>query len=164
MQAAELGNLRSNERDSLAYWHDRLHRQFVKLRASRAVDWPIFALEHALSADDLADMQSAIRVFTDRYLISRRMSNWLPFVVCASEFGYRYSGGEYWPTFTCAFPQWRGSERYRLREMFERFHRDFGGAKPSGEWADNYSIIVVTVLAVNLLGDGLRDALDPRVR
>jgi glutathione transport system permease protein len=24
--------------------------------------------------------------------------------------------------------------------------------------------IVVTVLAVNLLGDGLRDALDPRVR
>jgi peptide/nickel transport system permease protein len=24
--------------------------------------------------------------------------------------------------------------------------------------------IVITVLAVNLLGDGLRDALDPRVR
>ena len=56
--------------------------------------------------------------------------------------GYRYSGYEYWQTFEQETPGWAvNGDRNRIREFYQRFQREFGGAMPSGPWAEHFSII-----------------------
>ena len=42
--------------------------------------------------------------------------------------------------------------------------RDFMTARIPGSWRCPGLAILITVLSINLMGDGLRDALDPRLR
>jgi len=65
--------------------------------------------------------------------------------VCATELGYEYDGGEYWPSFEERTPHWRqpitANRRNQLRSWFVRFQTTYHGVKPSGPWADQFSII-----------------------
>ena len=63
-------------------------------------------------------------------------------MVYAAELGYRYSGDEYWQTFEAQTPGWaQSANRECIRSVFEKFSDTFGGARPSGAWANWFSII-----------------------
>ncbi len=69
-------------------------------------------------------------------------SNWLPWLVYATERGYEYSGAEYWQSFEEKTPHWRSEgERAWIRQWFVRFRRRYGGVRPAGAWADHFTII-----------------------
>lgn len=128
---------------SLEHWQNRLHQHFSALATDRhAHGYPVFALEHgleeterqALAEEVLASL--AVRSPSDAY--------WLPWVVYATEVGYTYDGEEYWQTFEQRTPGWvtcRSRPRDWLRDRFFRFHKSYHGLKPSGRWADWFSII-----------------------
>ncbi len=125
---------------SLAAWQARLQSHFEGLRQQRPPDTPIFGLEHGLDPSDLDELEDAVR----NHIAQSRPSiaHSLAWVVYASEFGYRYAGDEYWQTFEQCTPGWetRG-DRYWIRRCFRDFCDRFGGARPSGPWADHFSII-----------------------
>jgi hypothetical protein len=56
--------------------------------------------------------------------------------------GYGYSGDEFWQTFELQTPGWvfQGSRSW-LRDRYQSFHETYGGAAPSGPWANQFSII-----------------------
>jgi hypothetical protein len=121
----------------------RLDRHFRSLRVDRdrsRVDTPVFALEHGLARGDLAVLNDSVRNWVRAYRPTRRL--WLPFVVYATEIGYRYEGDEYWPTMASSTPGW---ERHGSRELvsrwFREFAEEFGGAVPRGRWASHFRII-----------------------
>jgi len=124
-------------------WSERLTRHFSLLSAARqqgAGNRPVFALEHGLDDQELQALQSAIRI----HIVgsSPLSSHALPWIVYATEIGYKYSGDEYWQTFEVDTPGWTlFGDRNLIREWFHRFHTTFGGAKPTGPWADHFSII-----------------------
>jgi hypothetical protein len=70
------------------------------------------------------------------------MDHALAWIVYAAEIGYGYSGDEYWQTFEEQTPGWtvRG-DRYWIRDCYRMFQRKYGGAQPSGAWAEHFSII-----------------------
>lgn len=124
-------------------WQIRFDKHFKELREDRSVnapDRPIFGLEHGLVDHEFSDLSKAIRAH-----ISDRPPCWdhrLAWVVYASEFGYVYAGDEYWQTFEEHTPGWDiHGDRYWIRKCFLDFHKHFGGAKPSGPWAQHFSII-----------------------
>jgi hypothetical protein len=105
-----------------------------------AVGWPVFALEHGLSEADLrrllADVTNAASAGPPKH------SAYLPWVVYASEFGYRYSGYEYWQTFALETPGWAvHGQRELIRTYFQLFSATYNGAEPEGAWAEHFSII-----------------------
>lgn len=65
----------------------------------------------------------------------------LLWVVHATEVGYGYSGDEYWQTFEEQTPNWLVEDRYRIKNQFVDFHRTYGGYRPTGPWAQHFSII-----------------------
>ena len=128
---------------NLGDWQTLLEKHFKHLRSVRSEkfgDKPIFALEHGLDEAELAALTSAIKQEIAHSSPSRNHS--LPWIVYAAELGYRYSGDEYWQTFESETPGWsiRG-DRYWIRACFGWFHNQFGGAKPTGSWAEHFSII-----------------------
>ncbi|GEL96113.1 hypothetical protein CCO02nite_27710 [Cellulomonas composti] len=128
----------------LHHFHDALASHYSDLRAARAKlepASPVFALEHDLPPDDLDLLKGAVRNAIKLGHLSRYQRAWLPFVVYAAEVGYGYVGDEYWTTFTSLTPRWTSQERSTVRDWFVQFHRDFGGAHPSGAWADHFTII-----------------------
>lgn len=134
----------SSTTDLLQYLHELLARHFSELREARASLEPIspvFALEHDLPVDDLALLQGAVREAIKSYHITRFHRSWLPFVVYAAEMGYGYEGDEYWTTFSSLTPRWTSQERSTLRGWFLRFSDQFGGARPTGAWANHFTII-----------------------
>lgn len=128
---------------TLAIWQERLHKHFEGLRRDRSAsvgDEPIFALEHGLEASELKALSSDIKAYIAEEAPSKDHA--LPWIVYAAEMGYRYAGDEYWQTFTEETPGWQVyGDRDWLRARFQAFHRQFGGAKPSGPWANHFSII-----------------------
>jgi len=103
---------------------------------------PLFALEHGLCNDEIEALRAAIRqhISTDR----PDRNHWLAWVVYSSELGYSYAGEEYWQTFERDTPGFEiGGSDYRntIKSAFESFARQLRGAKPSGRWADQFSII-----------------------
>ena len=127
----------------LAHWQARLAQHFLQLRTARRASWgdqPVFALEHGLDQTEVYELATAVRAHVACNAPSRE--HVLPWIVYAAELGYRYSGDEYWQTFESETPGWtiRG-DRYWIRVCFRAFHRDFGGAEPSGTWAEHFSII-----------------------
>lgn len=100
---------------------------------------PLFALEHGLSATDREALSKSIRASVD---VGTPSPYPLPWIVHATEVGYRYSGEEYWQTFEEETPGWsvRG-DRYSLRAFFRSFQKSYGGAEPRGPWAAHFSII-----------------------
>ncbi len=101
---------------------------------------PIFGLEHGLSTHELQLLEGEIRAHIASASPSDSCS--LPWVVYASELGYRYSGDEYWLTFEQETPGWTiHGDRYWIRDCYRSFQKEFGGAVPSGAWAEHFSII-----------------------
>ena len=123
-------------------WNARLKNHFDGLcqKVCSGRSRPIFGLEHGLSRDEVSSLQTDIRE-----CISRRSPSGddiLPWVVYATEIGYKYEGHEYWQTFERLTPGWleRG-DRYWLRSCFHKFCEGYVGARPAGIWAEHFSII-----------------------
>ena len=126
----------------LAEWNERLSRHFAELHQvrRRAEGLPIFALEHGLNQLELQDLTEAVRGHIQNTGPLRAHS--LAWIVYAAEIGYRYAGDEYWQTFEATTPGWVWhGDRYWVRARFRAFHTDFGGAVPTGAWAEHFSII-----------------------
>jgi hypothetical protein len=131
---------------TLNEWQQRLERHFAVLKTQRAEqggNHPIFALEHGLSTDEVASLSSEIKNYIRQAKPASR--HWLVWTVYASEIGYSYSGNEYWQTFADRTPAWQEQNQNQardwIRDAFYDFHRKFDGAKPSGPWAEQFSII-----------------------
>ena len=127
----------------LSNWQTRLERQFAALRGHRGTNGserPIFALEHGLDAQEIRALEAALRAHIADRPPSRDHA--LAWIVYSSELGYRYSGDEYWQTFEQETPGWTDhGNRYWLRQWFRNFQKEFGGAVPTGLWAEHFSII-----------------------
>ena len=127
----------------LGHWQTRFAQHFAELRSRRGSDgsgWPIFGLEHGLDLGEVEAFKAAVRV----YIAHRPPSqdHRLAWIVYSSEFGYQYSGDEYWQTFETETPGWNvHGNRYWIRNCFRWFQKEFGGAVPSGRWAEKFSII-----------------------
>lgn len=124
--------------------HQRLETHFETLRAHRdrvaGPEVPIFALEHGLTDADLTLLTTTVRAAVQRRQLPG--AAWIPFIIYAAEIGYEYSGDEYWQTFTSRTPGWAEiGDREFIRSNFYKFAKQFGGARPSGVWADHFSII-----------------------
>ena len=130
-------------RIELEEWQARLALHFATLRDSRrarGIAEPLFGLEHGLTQAEVQDLEVAVRAHIAHRPPSQ--DHWLAWIVYSAELGYRYSGDEYWPTFEQETPGWmRNGDRYRIRAFYQRFAREFGGAVPSGPWAEHFSII-----------------------
>ncbi len=125
---------------TLAYWQARLEKHFNALRAQRTSalgDKPLFALEHGLSEAERADLTAQIGSSVPQSKF------WLPWAVYAAELGYDYDGDEYWQSFEKKTPSWLvfGGDRSWIRDCYWQFHKEFGGARPSGRWAQHFPII-----------------------
>lgn len=129
--------------DGLTLLHQRLEAHFAAVRVRRdahAKGIPIFALEHGLSEAELALLGAAVRAAVSRGNLS--LTAWLPLVVYAAELGYAYCGDEYWETFESRTPGWvEHGDRHSIRRCFRDFKDKFGGAEPTGRWAEHFSII-----------------------
>ncbi len=122
-------------------WATRLEKHFGEIAGSRKADgWPVFALEHGLSSGELEELRS--RIWDHLRLRDPSVRHWLAWVAFAAEEGYRYVGDDYWPAIEDQRSMW-APNRHRtwLRECFHRFRDKFGGAQPSGAWAEQFSII-----------------------
>lgn len=128
---------------SLIAWHDRLSSQFQSLHQERIADGggPIFALEHGLSQQEITQLEEDLRAYIQQF--SPTDNHWLAWIVYAAELGYKFVGQEYWQTFEADTSGWRERGRGRdwIRNKFKKFEHDYGGAVPSGPWAQHYSII-----------------------
>lgn len=133
--------------DILQLLHTRLDEHFAALKASRSAlepASPVFALEHSLDSGDLALLKDAVREAILRGFSARSRKWWLPFVIYAAEVGYDYLGDEYWHTFEATTPGWGsydGDRRHIIKSFFVRFAEEYGGARPTGAWAQHFCII-----------------------
>ncbi|MGW0056560.1 hypothetical protein [Nocardia nova] len=131
--------------DLLEQFHTRLDGHFTALQAARTSlgdSAPVFALEHDLSAADLALLQSTVRAAIAQGFSPKHCTWWLPFVVYAAESGYTYTGKEYWQTFADQTPMWdHYGDHDRIRSFFVKFADAYGGIVPKGAFADNFGII-----------------------
>lgn len=124
-------------------WQTRLTRHFAELRNHRGSDVtarPIFGLEHGLEPPEIEALAAAVRAHIAEHPPSQ--DHTLAWIVYSAELGYGYSGDEYWQTFEQETPGWLvNGDRYWLRRCYRQFQREFGGAVPSGPWAEHFSII-----------------------
>lgn len=126
---------------NLDHWQGRLEAHFAALAQTRRErGLPVFALEHGLDQDGRNHIAALLHA--QLRSASRLGDYWLVWVVYAAELGYDYDGAEYWPSFESRTPLWtlRGDRR-QLRGWFSRFHDKYAGLKPTGAWADWFSII-----------------------
>ena len=126
----------------LTDWQSRLEEHFSALRARRSTEVgeaPIFALEHGLDEQEVTEVAAAVRTHVRTSTV--KWEHRLPWVVYAAEFGYLYTGVEYWQTFEERTPGWLvHGDRYWVRRCFHDFHQCYGGAKPTGPFS-RFSII-----------------------
>lgn len=127
----------------LLHWQQHLTAHFQDLASQRngtVGRTPIFVLEHGLETNELQALANGVRTHISNSAPSNDHS--LPWLVYATELGYRYSGAEYWQTFESETPGWlTHGDRYWIRSAFRGFRAKFGGAEPTGPWADHFSII-----------------------
>ena len=113
---------------TLDQWQERLQSHFAQLASDRAhSDFPVFALEHGLSDEEFDEITRLLRgELLDGWKLGRY---WLLWVVYATELGYDYDGGEYWPSFEERTPHWRqpitATRRNQLRSWFARFQTTY---------------------------------------
>jgi len=123
----------------LSEWQQRLEEHFQSIRDQREPDHPIFVLEHGLSDDEVARISTTLRSHLEHDEPSKK--HFLPWAVHASEIGYKFAGDEYWKSFETSMSGWQGQWRPLIRNYFQRFCEEYGGAKPTGAWAGNRTII-----------------------
>ncbi|MBX3207425.1 MAG: hypothetical protein KF764_20420 [Labilithrix sp.] len=117
----------------------RLTEHFGALARDRE-DLPLFALEHGLAQAELLALQNTLRAHIQ--LSPPAPDHQFAWVVYGAEIGYGYAGDEYWQTFEEKTPGWTlNGRRAWIRDAFVAFQRKFAGAKPSGPWAEQFSII-----------------------
>lgn len=128
---------------SIEGWHNRLAAHFQRLCISKDAlggGYPVFGLEHGLTDPDIRELEYEIHNSIPK--LKRNEDYWLPWIVYATEIGYQYAGDEYWQTFEHQTPGWRElNDRHWIRYCFEKFQMAYGGIKPSGRWAEHFSII-----------------------
>src|SRR5262245_58973859 len=115
---------------TLQDWQKRLVAHFEALASARSTDAKrgVFVLEHGLDSTEVAALQECVRAAAAKGPDS---STPLPWLVYATELGYRYSGDEYWQTFEEETPGWAGIwDRNWLRNQFVWFHNRFRGVQP----------------------------------
>lgn len=123
----------------LAGLNERLADHFAALARDRK-DIPLFALEHGLAPAEVLALSDELRAHILASVPSPKHA--LAWIVYAAEFGYGYAGDEYWQTFEAKTPGWtENSNRGWIRDAFVSFQKKFAAAKPSGPWADHFSII-----------------------
>lgn len=130
--------------EALQYLHAKLDTHFRRLRDQRLQlepTSPVFALEHDLSSVEIELLKSAVRSGIQDFWLGHFRKTWLPFVVYAAEMGYGYEGDEYWTTFSNETPRWTERERSTIRDWFRRFGDEYAGARPTGAWARQFTII-----------------------
>lgn len=126
--------------DSLDNWQDRLEQHFEALAGSRSESGlDIFALEHGLDEAAFEEISAQLRIQLKNGL--HLSPHWLLWVIYLTEYGYRYAGDEYWPSFEQQTPGWDSKKRYQVKRWFEKFRRIYNGVVPTGRWADHFSII-----------------------
>ncbi|HEX9736136.1 MAG TPA: hypothetical protein VGG06_29600, partial [Thermoanaerobaculia bacterium] len=127
----------------LATWHRRLAQHFEQLCSARQAaggNRPIFALEHGLDTSEVQAVSTAVQAHIAGHAPSH--DHELVWIVYAAEIGYLYSGDEYWQTFEQKTPGWTAyGDRYWIRDRYRSFQKKYGGAEPSGAWAEHFSII-----------------------
>ena len=87
-------------------------------------------MEHGLPEEDLNQLQSILR--SRRKSHSLQNSDWLLWVIYATEVGYDYTGEEYWHSFEEQTPGWEFQDRNRIKTWFTKFQRTYNGVIPSG--------------------------------
>src|SRR5262249_48770666 len=102
-------------------------------------DSPLFALEHGLAPAEVIALSNELRAHILVSPPSPKHS--LVWTAYAAEIGYGYAGDEYWQTFEEKTPGWTLHGRRWIRDVFIAFQKNFSGAKPSGPWAEQFSII-----------------------
>jgi len=123
----------------LGAWNERLAEHFGALARDRK-DIPVFALEHGLAQAELLALQNMLR--SSIQVSAPARDHQLVWVVYAAEIGYGYAGDEYWQTFEEKTPGWTlNGKRDWIRDAFIFFQKKFAAAKPSGPWAEHFSII-----------------------
>lgn len=128
------------QQHELARLERLLGETFRALRNDRPNGTPVFALENGLVERDFDTLVSAVQSCCSTGRIEDSQS--LCWAVYAAEIGYRFSGAEYWQTFERETPGWaQHGDRYWIRDVFQRFAQDYGGAEPSGKWAEHFGII-----------------------
>jgi hypothetical protein len=125
---------------TLLDWNKKLSSHFEALANQRsAAQRRVFVLEHGLSPDEVNELQRDVRAAAASRKSESKVA--LPWIVYATEVGYRFSGDEYWQTFEAETPGFEFGERNWIREQFLWFHRKFQGIRPTGPWAQHRSII-----------------------
>ena len=120
----------------------RLESHFETLSSARiARGLPVFALEHGLGANERSTLAMLLKDKLAAPAAYRLSTHWLAWIVFATEQGYDYDGDEYWYTFGQRMPHWEHGWRSSIRAWFRRFHDKYGGLRPVGPWANNFSII-----------------------
>lgn len=118
----------------------RVERHFKSLaRIREKSDLPVFAMEHGLSKADLSQVRSVL--YSRWKSHSLRTSDWLLWVIYATEVGYDYTGEEYWHSFEQYIPDWKFQDRNKIKAWFEKFQKNYNSVVPSGPWADHFTII-----------------------
>ncbi len=125
---------------SLGEWQQRVEDHFGALAdRRRGSQLGVFALEHGLDEQETQRLAGLLR---DSLRYDRpSLKHWLAWVVYSAEQGYSYLGDEYWPSFEQDTPHWNSDDRSKIQMWFHRFHERFEGVKPSGRWADWFTII-----------------------
>ncbi|RJX20737.1 MAG: hypothetical protein C4575_05785 [Desulforudis sp.] len=126
----------------LSHWGRRLGDHFRELASIRgnAGGRPLFALEHNLKLPEIEALRASIHKHIAQNPPFEEHA--LAWIVYAAELGYEYSGDEYWQTFEEQTPGWTvHGDRYWIRNCFRMFQNKFRGARPSGAWAEHFSII-----------------------
>lgn len=134
--------LNDQKSDALDQWQERLVANFdeVTFRKLELPHQPVtFGLEHGLNAAECERLSSAIHASVQRKVFAPR--HYLCWVVYAAEFGYLYSGDEYWHTFQEQTPNWHSRRRPFIKACFLKFAEQYNGAIPQGAWAHHRSII-----------------------
>ncbi len=128
---------------TLSALHARLDAHFQALAETRQrlpTSHGVYAIEHGLAQGDLSVLGDAVESWISQAYPSQE--HWLPFVVYATEVGYRYQGDEYWPTLERRAPGWeRHVGRPYVKSTFGQFQRTYFGARPQGRWAEHRNII-----------------------
>lgn len=119
---------------------DQVERHFASLAHIRKnTSLPVFAMEHGLSNEDLDQIKSVLKSQCKGGIL--QTSDWLLWVIYATEVGYNYSGDEYWHSFEDKTPGWDLQYRRRIKTWFRKFQGLYNGIEPSGLWAEHFTII-----------------------
>ena len=121
--------------------NSRLHRHFEALATTRRESYfPVFALEHGLERNEFEQIGLGLQEYRKSNPNSMEQY-WLLWIVYAAEVGYKYKGSEYWPTFEEKIKDWENQDRYKIRDWYRKFHLEYYGVVPTGQWAEHYTLI-----------------------